>query len=51
MELQTVVPRMVRHEHVWKAVETFATEVLTRKEVAEREREARGAANVMPEDR
>lgn len=45
--LRTLVPKMIRYEKNWKTVDTFARKVLTRKEVAERERDARRGAVVI----
>lgn len=37
--LTSVVPRMVRNPNIWRAVATFASEIMTAKEAAERARE------------
>lgn len=47
LELRILVLRMLRNDDCWKAVETFAKKVLTRKEAAERERDDRRGAEVL----
>lgn len=41
LELRILVPMMIRNDKTWIAVDTYARKVLTRKEAAERERDAR----------
>lgn len=47
LELGTLVPKMIRCEEKWRAVDIFALKVLTRKEAAERERDARRGAVII----